>query len=396
MASAISSLQSPQRPRPQWIDRLSHLFRAYDQATEAEERDGRAPRFRFVANFIEIWGFQSLVLLAIALVAPHWWHGQMQAGIPTLLATFVAVGFFISAPFEWFFHRFGLHRLLFFRAFSGMRIVPEAGTKGLALRWRRAANNITIGCIYNVARMTFAHGAHHKKTDVTPVNPDRLAELFNAISRYEITSNEQTEHAAFPHFSVVAFWIATLPVALLLQAAANALGHAPGFGFMAHLPIMISMMLSMSWQVWAYENSHAIMHMRYDEWWRPRIQNSPFGWWYSAVYRFHFFHHMNETCSLGVVGALWFCYFWDRVFGTYKLARIELIECASRTTRDILEMRTEEIMLLPDARPDDFAAPGPTRTWIARLDAEATKAQHQWNALFVAALQEVRQRRVSG
>jgi len=135
------------------------------------------------------------------------------------------------------------------------------------------------------------------------------------------------------------------------------------------------------------------MHKPYREWWKPRTQLPIVGRWFSKVYRFHFFHHMNESCSLGVVGAVWFWYVWDRVFGTYKLAREELIENASLITDEVLEMTPEQIRLIPGVRPDDFAEPANKREWVARLDTQSAKAREVWNELFVESLQEVRRRR---
>jgi len=391
MASAISSLRENKKAPPKWQQRLSHWFRPYEHMTVEEETAGKTPQFRYMANAIEIWGIQILALLAISWFAPHWWTTQLQAGPWALLLTFLAFGFFVTAPFEWFFHRFGLHRLLAFRLFTKLIIVPEDGRSAFTRRLQRTRNSATIGCVYYVAKMTYGHGAHHKITDVTPVNPSRLSEMFNAINKYEITTNGQTDHAVFPHFSVIGFWLFFLPVTLSLQWIANVITAMPGSGI-PHLPVVIAGMLSMTWQVWLYENSHAVMHKPYAEWWRPKIQIPIVGKWFSGVYRFHFFHHMNESCSLGVVGAVWFCYFWDRFFGTYKLARLELIDAASKVNGEVLEMSKEEIMVLPNATPDDFSAPGRSSKLICYLDRQSTHAQEMWNGLFVAALKEVRRR----
>jgi hypothetical protein len=178
----------------------------------------------------------------------------------------------------------------------------------------------------------------------------------------------------------------------LMQGAANAVTSIAAL-HLPHLPIVVAFMLALTWQMWLYENSHAIMHKPYREWWKPRIRLPIVGRWFSKVYRFHFFHHMNENCSLGVVGAIWFWYGWDRLFGTYKLAREELIENASLITTDILEMSQDEIRLIPGATPEDFAAPANKRRWVERLDERAAHARQVWNRLFVQALNEVRRRR---
>lgn len=391
MSTVVAKLKNNKGPTPKWLQILSHWFRPYDLVKTGDENPESIPRFRFLANAIELWGLQVLLIAAIALIMPGLWHSQTASGPFILLLTFIGIGFFVAAPFEWFYHRFGLHRLLLFRLIPRLNIMPGENTTGMRRRLRHIYNNFVIGCVYYIGVMAFDHGAHHKLTDVTPMNPTRLSELFNAINRYEIKDNEQTEHAVFPHFSIFIFWVVFLPVAMLLQYAANVLGSMPGIN-MPHLPVILATMLSVTWQLWLYESSHAIMHKPYQNWWKPRIENPIYGKWFSNVYRFHFFHHMNESCSLGVVGAVWFCYFWDRVFGTYKLARLEIIESASHITQEVLELRKEDIMMLPNVTQADFAPPKPMSRWIAYLDSEAAKAQIVWNQLFVASLQEVRRR----
>lgn len=391
MASAIVALQTKRRPRPKWMDVVSHWFRPYQLLTEEEEKAGKSPTFRYLANAIEVWGLQALLFLAIAFLLPGFWKSQMHGGPLLFLATTVMIGILFVGPVEWFFHRFAMHQLLAFQGLRFLKVVPEDGKNRLVDLSRRVRNNITIKVTYYVAKMAFGHGTHHKITDVTPVNPSRLAEIFNAISKYEVSNNERTEHAVFPHFSVIGFWFFLYPVMAVLQCAANGISMIPVL-HLPHLPIIMGFQLALTWQVWLYENSHAIMHKPYREWWRPRIQLPIVGKWYSKVYRFHFFHHMNENCSLGVVGAIWFWYIWDRLFGTYKLARMELIENASQVTTDVLEMSREDIKLLPGATPEDFAPPANKRKWVDSLDRQSAKARAVWNQLFIASLEEVRRR----
>jgi len=205
---------------PKWMQYLSHLFRAYDEGIQDEDKPGATPRFRFLAIFVEVWGLMALVLGGIRLAMPGFWHSQVQNGPLACVAAYVMFGLLVGGPGEWFFHRFGLHRLLAFRGLSWLRIVPEAGPNAFVRGCKRAANSITISVVYYIARMAFGHGAHHKITDVTPINPDRLSELFQAINKYEITKNRQTEDAVFPHFSVLGFWAAFTPLDGLEWSAA--------------------------------------------------------------------------------------------------------------------------------------------------------------------------------
>ena len=393
MSSTISVLKPQRRPVPGWAQRILHALRPYELLSEEDEQAGKHPEFRYVANFIEVWGLQAILFGVLALIAPRFLHAQLHSGLVFFL-TVLGISFFITGPAEWFFHRFAMHQLLLFRLMPGLKIVPEDGATGLALKVRRARNSMCIALVYYTAKMAFSHGAHHKLTDVTPVNASRLAEMFDAVSRYEIVTNERTEHAVFPHGSVTLFWLFFLPLSALLQLAANGL-HSIAALHIPYIPILTAFTVSLTWQVWLYENSHAIMHKPYAEWWRPKIQLPIVGNWFSKVYRFHFFHHMNEDCSLGVVGAVFFIYFWDQVFGTYKLARLELIDSASKVTRDVLEMRKEEILVLPGATPEDFAPPAGRRQWVVRLEEQAAEAQKMWNAVFVTALKEVRRRKAT-
>lgn len=394
MSSAISVLASKKKKRARWIDTVSYWFRPYELLTEEEEKAGKIPRFRALANAVETWGLQALLLLALPHLLPGFWKSQTHAGMLVLLATTFAVGILVVAPFEWFFHRFAMHQLLAFQWMKFLRVVPETGRNRFVDGLIRVRNSITIKITYHVAKMSFGHGAHHKITDVTPINPTRLAEFFDVLCKYEINSNERTEHAVFPHFSVLGFWFFLLPVGILLQTAAN-IAQAAIAPHSPHLPMVLSLILALTWQVWLYEYSHAVMHQPYATWWKPRIKLPIVGRWFSKVYRFHFFHHMNENSSLGVVGAVWFWYVWDRLFGTYKLARLELIESASTVTSEVLEMSREELRLLPGANAEDFAAPVNKRRWVQYLDAQSAKARANWNQLFIASLEEVRRRRAS-
>jgi len=49
-------------------------------------------------------------------------------------------------------------------------------------------------------------------------------------------------------------------------------------------------------------------------------------------------------------------------------------------------------MILPNATPEDFAAPGKASKFITYLDGQSAQAQSMWNGLFVTALKEVRRR----
>lgn len=388
MSSSISSLRSARRPRPRWVERLSHWFRPYELLTEEDAAAGKTPQFRYLPNAIEVWGLFAVAMAAIRFLAPGFWHSQLRGGPVAFAVAFVLLGFVLTGPAEWFFHRFMLHGLLAYRYMPWLKIRREEGSK-FARSIIYFQNSMTISTIYYIAKMAFAHGAHHKITDVTPMNPDRLAKLFRVRNRYEIVSNEQTEHAVFPHFSIFGFWLFFLPAMAVVQVIANfacSLLHAP------HLPMILAGLFSVSCQVWLYENSHAIMHKPYREWWRPRMQGKLTGWWWNSVYRFHFFHHMNEKCSLGVVGSVWFNYVWDRIFGTYKLAPMTVIEGASRVTTEVLELSQKELRALPEACAEDFDAPRPPAAWVRHLDRQGVIAQKMWNKLFVAALQEVRRR----
>jgi len=389
MASTIASLRTHQGSRPRWVELFSHWFRPYELLTEEDIAAGKTPQFRYLSNAIEVWGLQALLFFLIWRLFPGFWQHQTAAGPVVFVSTFLALGSFMMGPGEWFFHRFMLHGLLAYRYMPWLKIRSEQGSQ-IAQSIIRFQNTMTIVIVYSIAKMAFGHGAHHKITDVTPLNPDRLAKLFRIRNKYEISTNEQTDHAVFPHFSVVGFWFGFFPVVAALQIVANALCGAMRTPL--HLPIVIAGLLSMTWQVWLYENSHAMMHKPYRQFWKPRMQNRITGWWWESIYRFHFFHHMNESCSLGIVGSVWFNYVWDRAFGTYKLAPLSLIEAASNVNPEVLELSKADLKALPEACAEDFEAPRPPARWVLQLDKQGLTAQEIWNKLFVSALQEVRRR----
>ena len=401
MANTLQALRGPKNP-PTGLRRfLVHLFRPYSFVTPQEQAAGKRPRFRFLANAIEVWGLQALLFLILAWLTPHFFHAQMHsAGI--FFLTFLALAIFVVAPGEWFFHLFMMHRILPAKMLDGWKIVPEDEVTGVRRKWRHLRNSFFIQAVTYVAKPKFSHGAHHKKTDVTPVAGRRAGEQltdqeaieqFYALSRYEIVENESTEHATFPHFSLIGFWAFFGIVTMLpLQLIFNALHAIPAL-HVPYIPIVCAMTVALTWQVWVYEGIHAMMHMSYRDFWKPLIALPVIGPWFSMIYRFHFEHHMNESCSLGVVGALLFWYVTDQVFGTYKLARPELIESASHVNPDVLEMSPEEVMRLPEARPEDFDAPPGRRAWVIRLQEHSDRAEKSWNGLFVQAFREVERRK---
>jgi hypothetical protein len=63
----------------------------------------------------------------------------------------------------------------------------------------------------------------------------------------------------------------------------------------------------------AYEVWHALLHLPFERFWKPRLK-SPM---WRRVYGFHLMHHWRPTSNLAIVG-FWGVALWDYVFRTHR------------------------------------------------------------------------------
>jgi len=231
------------------------------------------------------------------------WPAQL-ASVWLLVACFAA--FHLANSFvEFFFHRYLLHTIFWQRL------------QGLALKHRK----------------------HHKLTHVKVLDTP-TDELGRSPVRflYPITEEHQVESSAFPGWALVAFWGVFTPVIALLQVS------------MPTLPWVTAGYLAVTWSFWLYEVRHAVEHLDYEKFWRPKIERSRT---VRRIYGFHLMHHWSVNVN-EAIGGFFGLPLPDLLFGTYHVP---------------------EALPLPGdyIAKNDLIAPAPCRfiSWLDQLSSQA-------------------------
>ena len=146
------------------------------------------------------------------------------------------------------------------------------------------------------------HGLTAVKAPVSPKEPERLVPVFN---EYSVEEEHQEEGMMFPIYAISIF----------LALFALTLG-LPFKLMFPHQPVIFGCLTSVLLYYGAYEFWHAIMHLPFDRFWKPAMDNKRFGETVRFVYSFHLMHHWRPTANLAVVG-LWGYALWDHVFRTH-------------------------------------------------------------------------------
>ncbi len=155
--------------------------------------------------------------------------------------------------------------------------------------------------------MHHCHAEHHGLTSVkAPVRskePDRMVPV---ASDYPVEHEHQEASMMFPYFAASIFYaifvgMAALPAKLLLPDQ----------------PLILATILAVTLYYAGYELWHAILHLPYERFWGPWVQNRRFGSVIQHIYSFHLVHHCRPTSNLAVVG-LWGFALWDHLFATHK------------------------------------------------------------------------------
>ncbi len=231
----------------------------------------REERFSFLRFAVAVALQLALFLFAVRFFAPAIWDRQFAHGFLSVAATFLAA-LLLNCFVEFFFHRYMLHT------------APIA-----ALR-----------------RFAEQHRKHHGLTHVVRLNPEKIEELKPIRNRYPILEEEQHEASFFPYYALSLFLLFFTPLFLLLQL------------LLSGQPVFLGGSLAVIWSYILYEVGHAIEHLSYKSWWRPKVLHPRFGRFWTKVYGFHLMHHANHLTNEAIGGfILWFP-LADFVFGTYK------------------------------------------------------------------------------
>ena len=228
----------------------------------------------------------QLVLLFFALrfLVPQVWARNMAAGPWALVLVFLGMHLFI-AFFEWFFHRYVLHRM-------------------------------TASWLHKLAK---AHRHHHSLTAIRLRPVEQGSERF-VLNEYPITREEQHPDSAFPAYALVSFWVLFTPLLAGLQI------------LWPHVPFLFGGYAAIAWSMVLYEVIHAIDHWPY-EWWSKATEHPRFGRFWRPLYGFHHMHHANIGCN-EAIGGFFALPVPDWCFGTYHQPKELLLHDRLATARD--------------------------------------------------------------
>lgn len=217
----------------------------------------------FLAAFVQL----ALVLGAYWFITPSTFRAELSHPWLILLWTFL-LGLPLSL-FEYLYHRYLLHSA----------VLPFMGS------------------------MQRAHGTHHGLTNVKAAvkahEPEKLATV---QSEFPVEEQHQEESMMFPLYSGLIFvavfmLILGIPVKLLM----------PG------QPVLMATIFTVMLYYSAYEIWHALLHLPFERFWKPKMQSAM----WRRVYGFHLMHHWRPTSNLAIVG-FWGVALWDHVFGTHR------------------------------------------------------------------------------
>lgn len=150
------------------------------------------------------------------------------------------------------------------------------------------------------------HGRHHNATSVTAsVSSSEPTAQVPVSNRYPIEEHDQDDHAKYRFYALSAYYAILLPPAIALKF------------FFPELPVILPMIISVTIGYTGYEAFHAwLHHASFEEYWIPRLHDSPRKWFWQYLYKPHLVHHYRQQYNL----SLWGFYtvpIWDILFGTF-------------------------------------------------------------------------------
>jgi len=240
------------------------FLETHDRLDEASEP---FPLIKFLAAVL---GQLALFLCLFAWLIPGIFHDELSHPLLIVVWT-IALGLPMSL-FEYIYHRYLLHS----------SVLPF------------------------MASMHRAHSLHHGltyvKAPVTPKDPEKLVQV---KSEYPIEKSHQEEAMMFPLYTASIFYLLflgllALPLKLLLP----------------HQPIVLPVMFGVTLLYGSYEMWHAVLHLSYERFWRPKLESPRIGRLTRYIYGFHLMHHWRPTSNDAVVG-FWGVALWDHLFGTH-------------------------------------------------------------------------------
>lgn len=212
-----------------------------------------------------------LYICVLQQMFPSVWARQLENPGLTALVAFLFHVFF--GGFEFFFHRYVLHCVLF--------------------RWLKKFHK--------------DHTLHHALTKIFRKKSGSENDIGQAevVNCYPIIEEKQYESSFFPYWGLAGFTVFFSLVTVPLQ------------WLMPHAPILLGSFSAMTFSYCLYELLHALEHVPYPAFWQPFVESPRFGGLGKKAYGFHMFHHANVYCNMAISGVFGLPLF-DWLFGTYK------------------------------------------------------------------------------
>lgn len=233
-----------------------------------DEASSPFPLFRFS---VAVLGQLAIFLGLFAWLLPGMFHAELQHPLRIVLWT-IGCGIPFSL-FEYLYHRYLLHS----------SVLPF------------------------MSSMHRAHSLHHGltyvKAPVTPKDPDKLVSV---KSEYPIEKSHQEEAMMFPYYTTSIF------LALFLAILA-----LPLKWIFPSQPIVLAVLFGVVCMYSAYELWHAVLHLSFEEFWKPKLESKRIGKITQHIYGFHLMHHWRPTSNDAIVG-FWGFAIWDHLFGTHR------------------------------------------------------------------------------
>ena len=236
--------------------------------TEPQPKEHRAPFSKF---FAAVAAQFAVAIAAVAIALPTIFAHEV-AHPWRIVGLTVLIGLPLSL-FEYLYHRYLLHSA----------VLPF------------------------MASMHRAHSTHHGLTYVkAPVNPREPAMLVEVTSEFPIEEPHQEESMMFP------FWALSIFIAVFLILIALPLKL-----MFVSQPMILSTILAVTLYYCSYEVWHAILHLPFERFWKPRMEGRFTKRLFRRLYGFHLMHHWRPSSNLAIVG-FWGVALWDYAFRTHR------------------------------------------------------------------------------
>lgn len=152
-----------------------------------------------------------------------------------------------------------------------------------------------------------AHTLHHSLTSVkAPVKGKAPEELVPVKSEYPVEYEHQVEAMEFPLYAVSIF-LAIFTVLIGIPCKLMFPGS----------PAILAIFVGVTCFYSGYELWHAVLHLPYDQFWRPAMDHQKIGKPVRRIYAFHLMHHWRPSANLAIVG-FWGVAVWDYAFRTHR------------------------------------------------------------------------------